>query len=383
MAAPSVNTEVMPNPDRGREAKFLADQANAEWGLLEKVLSAFVTTAIQGVANDMQVDDVSTDSERQWEAADLCEELGREMKTLVLERVASRLAVPTDSDQPGQGMAQASTSVAMRGSGDSPSLRGYDSSRLRAGLPSLRAPQWSSGVGPRLWASASQVAEDEPLPPAARSLYAENYDLVLRLAAGARRRSGLPESVLDELEDVALKSLTRAARSYDPGDARGASFNTFLFSQITPDLAKACRKISKRLGHTVADGEVADLPDTGRGVAADVEDENLKKLLEREIRRLPPRQAEIVERHIGLGDRPRMSLKQIAVQMGMNDASARRLFGQGLRRLRQALVGQGIEAFMSKMLASPVYEDEDRPTLSIAGRRYEVGETMRVAPYAA
>jgi RNA polymerase sigma factor (sigma-70 family) len=350
--------------------------------LLEKVLLAFVTTTVQGVANDMQLDAVNAEVYFQALADDLCEGLGREMKGLVLERVASRLTALEDTDQPGRGMAEASTTLAMRGAQQSASICGFESSRLRAKTLSRRIPQWSSGARPGLLHLAA-VEIEEPLAPEARSLVAKNYDFVLRLAAAACRKNGLPESLLDELEDVALKALTRAARNYDPADARGASFNTFLYSQVTPDLAKACRKLSKQRGRTVDDGEVGDLPDTGRGVGADVEDEDLRKLPEREVRRLPPRQAEIVTLHIGLGDQPRMSLKQIAQQMGLDAASVRRLFGFGRRRIREALEGQGVEAFLSRVLDSAEFDDGERPVMSIAGRWYEVGESRRVGSCAA
>lgn len=374
--------EPQSNTGRGQDVQLLADQANAEWGVLEKVLAAFVTTATQGVVEDMRGRGARIYVDLDSLAQDLGRQLGYDLKSLVLERVADRLMAEEAQEGPRASGAEVSSSQATHGARESASICGFEASRLRTGIPSRRNPHWSSGVGSRPLNSASPAVE-VPLTPEARSLVAKNYDFVLRLAAAACRKYGLPESVLDELEDVALKALTRAARNYDPADARGATFSTFLYSQVTPDLAKACRKLGKRRGQVVDDGEVEDLPDAGRGVGADIEDEDLKKLLEREIKRLPPRQAEIVERHIGLGDQPRMSLKQIAHQMGMNDASVRRLFGFGLRRLRQALAGQGVEEFMSHLVATQEIDAHDWPVMRLAGRWYDVGESRRVRPCAA
>jgi len=381
MAEPA-NADETPCPGRCQDVQLLADKANTEWGVLEKVLAAFVTTATQGVVEDMRGRGARIYLDLESLAQDLGRQLGYDLKSLVLERVADRLMAEGAQDDSRESGAEVSSSRATRGARESASICGFESNRLRMGIPSRRTPQWSSGADSIPLNSASPAVE-EPLGPEAQSLVAKNYEFVLRLAAAARRKNGLPESVLDELEDVALKALTRAARNYDPADARGASFNTFLYSQVTPDLAKACRKLGKRRGQVVDDGEVENLPDAGRGVGADVEDEDLKKLLEREIKRLPPRQAEIVERHIGLGDQPRMSLKEIAQQMGMNDASVRRLFGFGLRRLRQALAGQGVEEFMSRLVGSRELKAHDRPVMSLAGHWYEVGESRRVRPCAA
>jgi RNA polymerase sigma factor (sigma-70 family) len=381
MASP-VGGESEPILDRNQDARRLADQANAEWGVLEKVMASFVTTATQGIVGDMRERGARLLVDLESLAQDLGRQLGYDLKSLVLERVADRLMAEGAQEDPRASGAETSFSRVTHGERESASICGFESSRLRTGIASRRNPQWSFGAGSRPQNSASPAAT-EPLTPEARSLVGKNYYFVLRLAAASRRKNGLPESVVDELEDVALKALTRAARNYDPADARGASFSTYLYSQINPDLAKACRKLGKRRGETLDDGEVEDLPDAGRGVGTNMEDEDLRKLLEREVRRLPPRQAEVVKLHIGLGDQPRMSLKQIAQQMGLDPASVRRLFGFGRRRLRQALEGQGVEEFMSRMLASAEFDAHDRPVMRLADHWFEVGESRRVRPCAA
>jgi RNA polymerase sigma factor (sigma-70 family) len=338
----------------------LVAAAAAEWGLVEQVIGAFVTTCVRGLLRAVRNGEGdgpapnADDPEVQALAKEVGETLVEQWKddalTVLSERVRNSQDGRSAANREGGPMASLSTSGRPRVVVDD----GRDFLSRLASAGKHRPP--------RAWQSAATV-DGEELSPAARDLYAKNYQFVLRLATAARKRHNLPESVDDQLEAVAIKSLTRAARTYNPLDARGASFNTFLYSQITPDLAKAGRKLRQQRGMTSDEGEVEGVPDVGRVVEASAENENLRRLLAREIKRLPPRQAEIIELNMGMNDQPRLSLRQISEKMGMHEVSVRRLFGLGLNGLRQALAGQGVEAFLSTLFADAV-GDGGRPTLT-------------------
>jgi len=335
--------------DHRAETEQLVAAAAAEWRVVEQVIGAFVTTCVRGLLRDVRNGEGDSpapnadDPEVQALAKEVGETLAEKWKDDALTLLSERVLNPQDdrsaANREGGPMASLSTSGRPRVVVDD----GRDFLSRLASAGKQRQP--------RAWQSAA-TADGQELSLAARDLYAKNYQFVLRLAASARRKNNLPESVQDELEEVAIKALARAARNYDPLDARGASFNTFLYSQVTPDLAKVGRKLRQQRGMTADNGEVENLPDVGRVVEESAENENLRRLLAREVKRLPPRQAEIMELHTGLGGQPRMSLKEISEKVGLHQVSVRRLFGLGLNGLRQALAGQGVEEFMSTLFGS-------------------------------
>lgn len=195
------------------------------------------------------------------------------------------------------------------------------------------------------------VAKDIPDNPGEltkdeKKNFDENYERALQTAHAVRRRYGLRENSDPEIEEAAIKSLTRAVKNYDPNNEHGASFTTFLHAGLFPDVRKACFKALRRQGQDIEDIEA--LPANGPGVEDAVADRQLRKTLEREVKRLPPRTADIVRRHTGLGEGKKESLKTIAEDLHMHEVSVRRLFGQGLKTLREALSDQGVEEFISR-----------------------------------
>jgi len=205
----------------------------------------------------------------------------------------------------------------------------------------VRTLPWQSAI-------AQEVAG---LSPTAQHLYEANFEATMRSAHSWARRAGISEAGMSEVEESAERTLSRAAEAFNPEHASGASFHTYLLARLQPDVAKAIRRIKI---HTGGEAQENEIPDTGENIEAELGSRHIEDEIRRLVKTLPTRERQVVEGHNGLGGQRRRTLRELAKDLGIHDVTARQIYARALRRLREALAGQGMEEYLGSWLGQPL-----------------------------
>lgn len=152
----------------------------------------------------------------------------------------------------------------------------------------------------------------------------------------------------DDIEQVGALAAMRAAQSFDP--SRGAQFVTYCFCWLRSTIGRAVKmNDQRRIGNFVS-GDMAIGDDDDRELwellielAADecVSDDvgesdrldELRRRVERSLRRLPARHREVIERRFGMNGHEAGILADIGVEMGITRERVRQIEAKAMEAI--------------------------------------------------